>query len=346
MSVLQYIFSLILLLVYFPVLAQQAVLDTATAQRIDSTEEFILDGVIEPVNQATVSAEVSGRVEAILFDVDDMVKQGEIIVRIRDNEYRSGLAQARAALSEAKTLLENAEREFTRIKDLHDKKVVSRAQYDQATATLESSRARVNSAEASVNQAKLQLDNTVIRAPYSGIVVARHVELGELTNVGQPVMSGYGLGKLRVRVNIPQSIIAQVREHAKARIILLDGSDSIDAEDLVIFPVADSDSHAFRVRIDLPGENRQLFPGMLVKAAFVINRKQRLMVPIESLVRRSEVTGVYVVDDTKKVHFRQVRTGATIGEQVEIVAGLESGEQVALDPVQAGIQLKTSWEGQ
>jgi len=342
----QYLSTSILLSLSLATFAQQADLETAPAKLVSATQEFQLDGVIEAINQATLSAEVSGRIEEINFDVDDIVKQGEVIVRIRDREYRARLQKAKAALSEANTGFNDAAREFKRVKGLFKDKVISRAVYDKAGANLESARARVAAGEASVSEARLQLDNTVIRAPYSGIVVARHVELGESTNIGQPIMSGYAVGQLRVNVNVPQSIINDVREYRKARVILLNDSDSIPASKLTIFPFADAQSHSFRVRVDLPDNEQPLFPGMLVKVAFVIQQSQRLLVPFRSIVQRSEVTGVYVVDAKQTLSFRQVRTGIAGNEMVEIVAGLDPGETIALDPVQAGIQLKAQWARQ
>lgn len=341
-----YLLSLLIFLLSFPLLAQQPAIETASAEMVTMQREFQLDGVIEAINQATLSAEVTGRIEAINFDVDDIVKKGEVIVRIRDREYRARLLKAKAALAEAQAGLNDATREFNRIKGLFKDKVVSRADYDKVTANLESAGARVNASEASASEAQLQLDNTVIRAPYSGVVVARHVELGESTSIGKPIMTGYALGKLRVNVNVPQSIINRVREHRKARVILLDDSDSISTSKLTIFPFADAQSHSFRVRVELPENERPLFPGMLVKVAFVIQQSQRLQVPFQSIVQRSEVVGVYVVDAEQKLSFRQVRTGIAENEMVEIVAGLDAGESVALDPVQAGIQLKAQWARQ
>ena len=322
-------------------LAQQSDLETTEARLVPVEQEFILEGVIEAINQATLSAEVSGRIENIYFDVDDIVEKGEVLLKIRDREYRAQLEQSKAALSEAITVFENAQREFNRINGLYKDKVVSKAQFDQSKAALESSRARVEAAEANVRRNELQLNNTVIRAPYSGVVTARHVEPGELTSVGQPVMSGYGLGELRVNVDVPQSIINSIRQYRKARVILLDQQNASTTENLTIYPVADNKSHAFRVRVNLPTQSHQLFPGMLVKTAFVVDQVERLLVPLQAVVKRSEVVAVYVVDEKGRIEFRQIRTGIINGDQVEVVSGLDRGEQVVIDPVQAGIQLKT-----
>ncbi len=337
-----------LLLVVFPQLssAQQTELETSTAALVTLPLEYQLDGVIEATNRATLSAEVSGRIESINFDVDDIVQKGEVIVRIRDREYRARLQKTRANLAEAQAIFDDANREFKRVKGLLKDKVVSRAAFDKANANLESARARVFASEASVNEAQLQLDNTVSRAPYSGVVSARHVELGESTHVGQAIMSGYALGKLRVNVNLPQSKINAVRKYRQARVILLDASVSIVASKLTIFPIADATNHSFKIRLDLPSTDQNLFPGMLVKVAFTTGQAQRLLIPAQSIVQRSEVIGAYVIDEAHQISFRQLRTGVVANAQVEIVSGLEVGETIALDPVQAGIRLKAQWSDQ
>ena len=323
--------------------AQQPALETTSAIMVSAPLEYQLDGVIEATKQATLSAEVSGRIVAINFDVDDHVKKGDVIVRIRDNEYRARLQKAKAALAEAQAGFDDAQREFKRIKGLYKDKVVSKAGFDKASANLESSKARVAASRANVSEAQEQLNNTVVHAPYSGIVVERHVELGESTNIGQAIMSGYALGELRVNVNVPQSIINAVREFRQARVNLLDNGALIESNKLTIFPFADPQNHSFRVRVDLPETGANIFPGMLVKVSFVIDQSERLTIPTQSLVHRSEVIGVYVVDAETQVSFRQVRTGHATRETTEITAGLEAGEIVAMDPVAAGIQLKAHW---
>lgn len=339
----RYDLFLLLFLLPLPSLAQQSALETASVVLVDLPQEYQLDGVIEAANQATLSAEVSGRIEEILFDVNDIVKQGEVIVRIRDNEYRARVQRAKATLSETKAGFDDASREFKRVKGLFKDKVISQAGYDKAIANLDSARARVAASQANVNEAQEQLDNTIIRAPYSGIVVERHIELGESTNVGQAIMTGYAASELRVMVNVPQSMISAVRKYRKAFVLINKDEQILEVRKITIFPFADPENHSFRVRLDLPEAPQTLSPGILVKAIFVTDQIQRLMIPVSSLVQRSEVVGVYLVDSEQQVIFRQVRSGIYRGDKVEIIAGLDVGESVALDPVAAGIRLKAQW---
>ncbi|MCP3689393.1 MAG: efflux RND transporter periplasmic adaptor subunit, partial [Gammaproteobacteria bacterium] len=210
--------SLVLLLIPVLSIAQPSTLTTTNAALVALPLEYQLDGVIEAIRQSTLSAEVSGRVEAINFDVGDQVKRGDVILRIRDQELRAGLQQASAALDEAQAMYTDTKRELARVQGLYKNKVVSKAAFDKASANLESAQARVAAARASVSRAQEQLDNTVVRAPYSGVVSARHIELGESTSVGQPIMSGYAMGEFRSIVNVPQSIIGAVRKHQKVRV--------------------------------------------------------------------------------------------------------------------------------
>jgi RND family efflux transporter MFP subunit len=313
---------------------------TATAQVDETPLERVFDGTVEAVNKATVSAQTGGRIAEVFYDVDDYVEPGAPIVRFTDVEQQSALKQAQASLDEAKARNAQAEEEFKRAAGLFESGSSSKREYDQALAARDAAKARVASAQSAVATAEQQLEYTLVRAPYAGIVTARHVQVGETVTVGQPLMSGLSLEKLRVVVDVPQEVAVQVREHRKAFITTTDGR--IEAVRVTIFPFADSASNTFRVRVDLPDGQFSLYPGMFVKVAFVIGRTHRLLVPTDALIRRSEVTGVYVVDADERVRMRQVRVGGTFGDRTEVLAGLTDGERVADDPVTAGIYLKTT----
>lgn len=319
-------------------------LETATVESARAPLERIYDGTVEAVHQATMSAQTSGRIAAVFFDVDDYVESGEAIVQFTDNEQQSALRGAEAALAEALARQTQTEEDYRRIAGLLESGTASKRDYDEALASRDAAAARVSAARSSVDTAKQQLEYTLVRAPYSGIVTARHVEVGEAVSVGQPLMSGLSLETLRVVVHLPQQVAAQVRQFGSAEILTKEGR--VAASELTIFPFADSASNTFTVRVDLPPGQFALYPGMFVKTAFLIGDADRLLVPASALVRRSEVTGVYVVAPDQRVRFRQVRVGNVFGERIEVLAGLEESERIALDPVRAGIYLKSTVEKQ
>lgn len=306
--------------------------------------EYQLDGVVEARRQATLSAEVAGKIEAVFFDVDDFVKQGEVVLKIRDRDYRAQVEQARAAVDETSAGLQEMQLEFDRNQDLRRQKLISQAVFDRTKANLKAAEARKAAADASLDRAEEQLGYTVVRAPYSGVVVERHVEAGESTAPGQAIMTGYALGELRVSANVPQSLIGGLREHRAARVVMLEDGFSLPAETITIHPFANPTNHSFPIRVDLPPLERALYPGMLVKVAIRVGDTQRLLLPQQALVSRSEVNAVYVIAADGNLSLRQVRPGNRFDDMIEILAGLEAGEVIALDPVRAGIELKLQLE--
>jgi RND family efflux transporter MFP subunit len=315
-------------------------LDTASVTLRTVPREYRLDGIVEAVNRSTVSAQTQGQVEQILYDVDDFVEKGDVLARLRDTEHRARVAQAAAELKSATAQLERARDEFDRVKGLFERKSASASEMDRVEAERAAAEARLDAAQAALEQAQEQLKYTVIRAPYSGIVTNRHVEQGEIASPGQPVMSGISLEELRVIVDVPQSVIPAVREIGEVNVYLPDG-EVVQPDRITVFPFADMGSNTFKVRLGLAGELSNLFPGMFVKTAFVTGEKQELTVPKQAVVYRSEVTGVYVVADDGDVRLRQIRVGRDMGDDLVVLSGLTEGEVVALDPIAAGVALKT-----
>ena len=236
-----------------------------------------LDGVIEAVNQGTVAAQTSGRVEAVLYDVNDFVPAGAVIIRLRSTELHAGLTEAQAALSEATAREAEAQTRYQRLADMYQRKVVPKATLDEATANRDAAVARLNAARAGLESAKEGVAYTEVRAPYAGVVTKRLVQVGETVSPGTPLMSGLSLQFLRVTVDVPQSIVDQVRRIKQAAVYI--GERRIEATKVTIFPEASSPSSTFRARLELPENATDLYPGMFVKVGFVTGEAERLLVP-------------------------------------------------------------------
>lgn len=328
-------------------------LQTAQARIESVSREFRLDGVVEAVNRTTVSAQTSGTIKQVMVDVDDFVEQGAMIVLLKDTTQQAQLKKAQAGVKEAQSHLSQAQDEYVRIKDVFEKKVVSKSQMDEAEHALSAAKARLDSAKAGLEQAEEELSRTRITAPYSGFVTERHVEVGETVQPGSRLMTGVSLNKLRVNIDVPQSLINKARQYGKAYVYTETGAVSDAAsgdtvgkvlvEQMTIFPIADRASNTFKVRLDLPEGIQGLFPGMFVKTSLVTGEKHELVVPAASVARRSEVSAVYVIDQNGDISLRHVRLGRKLqadGEALQVIlSGLDAGETVALDPVKAGAVL-------
>jgi len=313
------------------------ILPTVVIEPVRTPLERDVDGIIEAVNQATVSAQTSGRVAEILYDVDDVVPAGAVIVRLKGTEQRAGLKGAEAALTEARARNAEATTSYQRIADLFQRRVVSKAQLDQATANRDAAAARLAAAEAGLTTVCEGVGYTEIRSPYGGVVTKRLVEVGETVSPGTPLMTGLSLRDLRIETTIPQGIVMQVRKLKQAAVYV--GDQRIEATKITIFPEAATPSSTFRARLDLPPGAIDLAPGMYVKVGLVIGEADRLLVPASAVTERSEVTGVYVIDSDGHVALRYVRPGHRFGDKLEILSGLVAGERIALDPIAASAQV-------
>lgn len=284
------------------------------------TQEVKFDGVIEAINQATVSAQTSGRVVELPVDVGDIVKKGDLIVRFTDVEQKARAASAQAKFAEARA-------QYTRMQDMLAKQLIAKADFDKAEAAFKS-------LDAARKEADEGAANTAIYAPYAGIVVSRHIKVGETVAPGTPLMTGLSLEQLRAQVDIPQQHIGPVRRFKQARVLLPDGS-VLETRDLRIPPSADTQTHSFKVLVNLPPGEHGLFPGTLVKIAFVSGSTEQLAVPAAAVAQRGEVTAVYVITE-KNLDLRLVRLGTkTSANLYPILAGLSAGDTIALDPISA-----------
>lgn len=324
-------------------LPAQAALPFATApvqfREVDQT--YAAEAVVEAVSQATVSAQISGRVVEVAFDVGDVVKKGQVLVRIDESEVRQSVAGSEAQVAQAQANLQNARLAYERSKQLLVQKFVSQAAVDKAQADYKAAEAQLKAAQAGAGQASATKGFATIVAPYSGVVSARHVELGEMASPGKPLMTGFDPKGLRVTANIPQYKLPEIRQAPRAHVEFPEVKKWVAATAITIQPVADIRTHTTRARVDLPENLSGVYPGMFARVHFTVGRAKKLLIPAAAVVFRSEVTAVYTVDPQGRIHFRQIRLGEPAGQnEVEVLAGLTAGEQVALEPVKAGMVLK------
>jgi RND family efflux transporter MFP subunit len=321
-----------------------AALPFATAkvgyQNIDKS--YSTEATVEAVRQSTVSAQVSGRITAVNFDVGDTVKAGQVIVRIDPSELSQAVAGGRAQVAQAEAQLANAKANYERQVQLFQQKFISQAALDRATAEYHAAQAAAQAAKAGVGQTATVRSYTTLTAPFSGVVMARHVEVGEMATPGKPLMTGFDPTDLRVVANIPQYKLAEVQKSPKASVEIPSLNKWIEARGVTVLPSADTATHTVKVRIDLPENLSGVIPGIYARAYFSTGEARKLVIPYSAVQRRSEVTGVYVVDAKNRVSLRQLRLGEpTAKGEVEVLAGLNPGETIALDPVKAGIYAKS-----
>jgi len=321
--------------------ADAPALRTAIVQYREVDQTYAAEGVVEAVKQSTVAAQISGRIVAVNFDVGDSVKKGQVIVRIDPAEVNQVYAASQAQVAQADAALRNAKAQYERTQRLVEQKFMSAAAMDKAQADYLAAKAQLAAAEAGGGQAAATRGYATVTAPYSGVVSARHVELGEMAVPGKPLMTGFDPRELRVSASMPQFQLDAVRKLASASIEFPALKKRVQAGKVTILPAADARTHTTQVRLDLPAGIEGLYPGMFARAYFAVGKVNKLLIPASALALRSEVAGAYVVGGNGEIRFRQLRLGeAAGGAEVEVLAGLAPGEKLALDPIAALAALK------
>jgi len=313
-------------------------LAVAKAEFRQVAQTYSVEGVVEAVRQSTVSAQISGRVKEVNFDVGDTVAKGQIILRIDERETAQALAGSQAQVMQSQATLTQAKANYERSQQLFDQKYISQSALDKAKADYEIAQAQAAASEAGESQSAIARGYAAVVAPFGGVVASRMVEMGEMVTVGKPLMVGFDPTQMRVIVNVPQYKIQEIGSRPKVKVELTSLKRWVAAPSVTVQPAADARTHSTQVRVTLPPNERGVYPGMFVRAHFVVGKASKLLIPASAVIRRSEVVAVYVVDDLGVPRLRQVRVGESSGaNEIEVLVGLKPGEMVALDPIKAGM---------
>jgi len=311
--------TLMLLAVATPALAQTRIVEPREVPL-----SLPAEAVLEATKQAVIATQVSGRIVEVRVEAGQRVQAGQVLMRIDAREAAENVAAARAQLAQA-------EANFTRTQNLFKQKFVSQAALDAAEATLKSARAQVAAAGAGASHA-------TVTAPISGVVALRHAELGDLAMPGKPLLTIYDPRGLRAVASIPQFRLKEAQAARSAKVEFPESRRWQDGARIEILPTIDAHSHTATARVYL-ADAAGLAPGMAARVHFVTGSAQKLTVPREAILRRGEISAVYVLRDGKPV-LRQVRLGEAVADgEIEVLAGLAPGETISLDPVKTGIEM-------
>lgn len=320
-------------------------------------------GYVVARRQATVSSKVTGKVLEVLIEEGQHVKEGQVLARIDDSNSRAQLAlsqsqldAARSTLAEVKVQLADAERQLVRTRELADKKLVSQAALDTAQANLDALRARLGSTESNVGvagrgvevQSRL-LDDTVVRAPFAGVITQKNAQPGEMISPlsagGAGTRTGIGtlvdMDSLEVEVDVNENFIGRVQSGQPASAKLNAYPDwEIPAEVIAVIPTADRSKATVKVRIGFKVKDVRILPDMGVRVSFHEQAKPAetgaaqpvatgVLAPTEAVQVQGD-TGVVWVLSGDKVERRAVKLGGNRSDGVAVIAGLRGMEQLAV----------------
>lgn len=301
-----------------------------------------VDGVVEALRQTVVAAQVAGTIVQMDVKAGDRVKAGQVLMRIDARAAEQATQASEAQAQAARASLQLATREFERQQQLHKQQYISQAALDQAEAQYKATQAQVNAQLAQVAVARTQSGFNVVRSPYDGVIADLPVAVGDMAMPGRPLLTVYDPAALRVTAHLPQSLAAGL-DVTRTLLVDIPGRGApLPASKVQLLPAADAQSHTMELRVDLP-KISGLVPGLFARVLLPGTSLSRssnaaLTVPSSAVLRRAELTAVYVLDRNGKPLLRQVRLGAPMNGDVEVLSGLNAGDRIALEPQLAARQ--------
>lgn len=303
----------------------QLEVNVATAQRDSKPKELILPGTFQAFNQTTIFPRSNGYVESWKVDIGDYVQAGQLLAEIATPEVDQQLAQARAQEEIAKLTAD-------RWRDLLDKKVVSKQEYDQDEKAYEAAKANLQQLE------KIQGFQQIL-APFAGKIAARNIDVGTLVtagtgNSGTPLFSLVQSDVLRVYVFAPQENAPSIHEGLAAKIVLQEyPGQEFDGKVTRTAGALDPQSRTMQVEVQVPNQQGKLYAGMYGQVKFLLpDDNAPIVVPADAFVFRAQGPQVVTVTNDNRIHWQKISVGRDFGTQLEVLNGLKENTEVVMNP--------------
>jgi RND family efflux transporter MFP subunit len=292
-----------------------------------SRELEVLGAVISP-SLARVSAQVPGRVVKIWVEAGSRVKSGDPLMSLSAAEFKAREDQAQAAGAQARAQLTQVAADFQRYQFLFKEGAVSPQEFDAMRARYLSAKAALAQSQAAVNEAATMKGYTVVRAPGAGVVAERKVAVGDLAQPGQALATLYDPDRLQIEGEVNDNYREQVKIGEIAQVSVPAVKFAAGLPIAEIFPISAPGSRTFKVRTGML-TNPALVPGMFARLSLPLGHSRGILIPQAAVKTVGQLTMVQVAVG-KTAQLRQVKLGPQIGDQVEVLAGLQAGDKIFL----------------
>ncbi|HKY33314.1 MAG TPA: efflux RND transporter periplasmic adaptor subunit [Candidatus Polarisedimenticolia bacterium] len=289
-----------------------------------------LPGSVESRTVSLVAGEVEGLVAKLEAREGDTVRKGQVLARLRTASLELALQAAAAQLKEAESRLKLAEINLARARDLAASQVVAQQELDNATYDLSAWQGRVETLQAQIARIRLDLELSVIRAPFAGLVVSERTEVGQWLAEGGPVIELLALDDLEVRVEVPERFFTNLNPGAAAAVVFESlGGLSVAGRVSAVVPRADPEARTFPLKVTIPNREGRIGVGMLAHVTFPAGESYRAtVVPKDAVVTQGRERFVYRIGDDGTAQLVAVTPGQGVGDWVAVEGELKPGEKV------------------
>ncbi|TKB43461.1 efflux RND transporter periplasmic adaptor subunit [Thalassotalea mangrovi] len=301
---------------------------TVELQQMDDLEAF--PAALQARDATLVSSRILARIETINVRAGQMISKGDVLITLNSTDLDARVSQAKAQVSAVKARAEEAARNFQRIQELQKQGLVSKSELDNASANTRQSNAQLLGARQALEEAQSGLAFATINSPISGRVVDRLAEPGDMATPGQTLLSLYNPSSLQVVANIRESIALKLTVGDKVQVKIDSLQQTVEGVVGEIVPAADANARSFEVKTDIEF-NPALLPGMFARVLVTTGKVDRMLINKDYLRHFGQMEVVWVANEEQLTR-RFVRTGRQLGDQVEVLSGLQAGEVIAQPP--------------
>lgn len=304
--------------------------EVGTALATDLSATVGVSGKIEAGSSANISTRMMGTVTSVKVKPGDSVKKGDLLLTISSTDLIAKKAQVEAAIAQAKSGFENAEKDYERFQSLYEKGSASKKELENITTHYQIAKSGLEAAREMEKEVNAQFSYTNLRAPFSGIIANIFVKPGDMASPGYPLAAVEGTDIYEAAVMVPESQIANIVLGAKAEVTVKSSNQTIQATVSEVSPSSKNTGGQFLAKLMLD-THEGILPGMFVNAEISIadqpTHKSSPLVVKASLIRNGQLSGVYAISANNTAILRWVRTGNTHGERIEILSGINAGEK-------------------
>jgi RND family efflux transporter MFP subunit len=283
-------------------------------------------GTVEPFDRARISTRVMGHVRSVPVQEGDRVRAGQVLLRLDSRDASNRIEQAKAGLAAAESQFKNAEAYYNRIKKLHEEQSATEQHLDNALTQYEATKAGASVSRNQLAEARNQLDYFNIKAPFGGFVTSRTVDVGDMGAPGAPLVTVEMQDSLKIVTTLSERDVGKVT--AGQSVLVEIGKTRSQARVESVVPAGDPSTRRFKVRLVMQNEDGTLVSGLFARVLFQTGADETISVPESAIVRRGQLTGLFVLDSEQKTRLRWVRLGRSSGERIEVLSGLAAGERV------------------
>lgn len=307
----------------------------ATPGNNDISGGINASGQVEAIQSANISTRVMGYITKVYVKIGDPVKQGQLLFTVNSTDIIAKRAQTDAMIAQADAALHNAQKDYDRFNALYNQQSASAKELDNVTLQYNAAKANADAARQMRNEVNAQLSYANVTAPFSGVVTQKLLDAGSMATPGMPVLVIEQSGSLQVSASVGESQIASIKQGDEAMLNIKSINKIIAGKITQISQSSQSSGGQYIIKISIPdNEKKSVYAGMYVNVNIPVKGlvqtvsagEDHILVPVESIINKDQLTGLYTISNNNTALLRWVRLGKNFGNNVEVLSGLAKNE--------------------